>query len=325
MIKRLTAVTAFAVTLAMGASAPALAETWPDPKTPIRLIVPFTPGGTTDIMGRLIAEGLTEELGTTVIVENIPGANGNIGVSSLLRSKPDGNTLMLGTPGGMIVNQYIYPNLAYDPKKDLAHVALIADLPNVVMTHANSGINSVDDLVKRGKEVKDGLSFGSPSVGASGHISSELFLIQAGFSAVHVPYKGSSPMLTDLVGGNTDFTIDQISSALPFIQSGHLKPLAVTSDERSHALPAVPTLRELGFPDYVVSVWFCVAAPKGMPTDRIEKLNAAINTVLDKPEVRERIASSGARPLGGPPQDLTNRVLEEEKNISQVAKIVKFH
>ena len=171
---------------------------------------------------------------------------------------------------------------------------------------------------------KDGLTFGSPSVGSSGHVSTELFKLQAGVSAVHVPYKGSSPMLVDLMSGNTDFTIDQISSAIGFIQGGKIKALAVTSRTRSAQLPDVPTLREAGFPDYEVSVWFCVAAPAGTPEDRIQALNAALNKVLAEPAVRERLASLGAQPLGGPAQDLARQILTEEKNIQAVTKVVSF-
>ncbi|MCJ9712334.1 tripartite tricarboxylate transporter substrate binding protein, partial [Bordetella hinzii] len=284
----------------------------------------FAPGGTTDILGRMMAEGLGKELGVTVIAENIAGANGNLGAQSVLRSKADGNTIMLGTPGPMIVNKYVYKNLAFDPKTAFAPVALVAELPNALMVSPKLGVNSVAELIGLAQKKKDGLTFGSPSVGSSGHVSTELFKLQAHISAVHVPYKGSSPMLVDLMSGNTDFTIDQISSALGFVQSGKLRALAVTSRTRSAQLPDVPTLREAGFPDYEVSVWFCVAAPAGTPQDRIDILNGALNKVLADPAVRERIASLGAQPLGGPPQDLARQILAEEKNIQAVTQVVTF-
>ncbi|AKQ53629.1 putattive exported protein [Bordetella hinzii] len=300
----------------------ASAASWPS--QPIRLVIPFAPGGTTDILGRMMAEGLGKELGVTVIAENIAGANGNLGAQSVLRSKADGNTIMLGTPGPMIVNKYVYKNLAFDPKTAFAPVTLVAELPNALMVSPKLGVNSVAELIGLAQKKKDGLTFGSPSVGSSGHVSTELFKLQAHISAVHVPYKGSSPMLVDLMSGNTDFTIDQISSALGFVQSGKLRALAVTSRTRSAQLPDVPTLREAGFPDYEVSVWFCVAAPAGTPQDRIDILNGALNKVLADPAVRERIASLGAQPLGGPPQDLARQILAEEKNIQAVTQVVTF-
>lgn len=300
----------------------ASAASWPS--QPIRLVIPFAPGGTTDILGRMMAEGLGKELGVTVIAENIAGANGNLGAQSVLRSKADGNTIMLGTPGPMIVNKYVYKNLAFDPKTTFAPVALVAELPNALMVSPKLGVNSVAELISLAQKKKDGLTFGSPSVGSSGHVSTELFKLQAHINAVHVPYKGSSPMLVDLMSGNTDFTIDQISSALGFVQSGKLRALAVTSRSRSAQLPEVPTLREAGFPDYEVSVWFCVAAPAGTPKDRIDILNAALNKVLADAAVRERIASLGAQPLGGPPQDLARQILAEEKNIQAVTQVVTF-
>lgn len=300
----------------------ASAASWPS--QPIRLVIPFAPGGTTDILGRMMAEGLGKELGVTVIAENIAGANGNLGAQSVLRSKADGNTIMLGTPGPMIVNKYVYKNLAFDPKTAFAPVALVAELPNALMVSPKLGVNSVAELIGLAQKKKDGLTFGSPSVGSSGHVSTELFKLQAHISAVHVPYKGSSPMLVDLMSGNTDFTIDQISSALGFVQSGKLRALAVTSRTRSAQLPDVPTLREAGFPDYEVSVWFCVAAPAGTPQDRIDILNGALNKVLADPAVRERIASLGTQPLGGPPQDLARQILAEEKNIQAVTQVVTF-
>lgn len=286
--------------------------------------MPFAPGGTTDILGRMVADGLAKELNNPVIVENLAGANGNIGANAVLRAKPDGYTIMLGTPGPMIVNKYVYANLAYDPKTAFAPVILVAELPNVLMTVPSLGVDSVAALVDKAKQTKGGLTFGSPGVGSSGHVSTELFNLKAGLEATHVPYKGSSPMLTELMGGTTDYTIDQISSALGFIKSGKLKALAVTSKSRSPQLPDVPTLQEAGFKDYEVSVWFCVAAPAKTPAERVQKLNAAINKVLADPQVRDKIASFGAQPLGGSPEDLARKILSEESNIQAVAKVVKF-
>ncbi|AZY47884.1 tripartite tricarboxylate transporter substrate binding protein [Bordetella avium] len=320
MIKALGAVLGTAALL-LGA-AQASAADWPS--QPIRMVIPFAPGGTTDILGRMMAEGLGKELGVTVIAENIAGANGNLGAQTVLRAKPDGNTLMLGTPGPMIVNKYVYKNLSFDPKTAFAPVILVAALPNVLMVGPKSGIKSVAELIEQARAKPAGLTFGSPSVGSSGHVSTELFKLKSQIDAVHVPYKGSSPMLVDLMSGNTDFTIDQISSALAFIQAGKLNALAVTSRQRSPQLPDVPTLREAGFPDYEVSVWFSVAAPAETPKDRVSKLNAALNKVLADPAVKARIVALGAQPLGGSPDDLKAQILAEEKNIQAVTQVVNF-
>ncbi|AZY51256.1 Bug family tripartite tricarboxylate transporter substrate binding protein [Bordetella avium] len=320
MIKALGAVLGTAALL-LGA-AQASAADWPS--QPIRMVIPFAPGGTTDILGRMMAEGLGKELGVTVIAENIAGANGNLGAQTVLRAKPDGNTLMLGTPGPMIVNKYVYKNLSFDPKTAFAPVILVAALPNVLMVGPKSGIKSVAELIEQARAKPAGLTFGSPSVGSSGHVSTELFKLKSQIDAVHVPYKGSSPMLVDLMSGNTDFTIDQISSALAFIQAGKLNALAVTSRQRSPQLPDVPTLREAGFPDYEVSVWFSVAAPAETHKDRVSKLNAALNKVLADPAVKARIVALGAQPLGGSPDDLKAQILAEEKNIQAVTQVVNF-
>lgn len=311
------------VAAATGAAAlNAQASDWPQQGQTLRLVIPFAAGGTTDILGRLVAEGLTRELGINVVPDNLPGANGNLGAGAVVRSKPDGYTLMLGTPGPMVVNKYVYDKLLYDPLQDLAPVALVASLPNVLMVRPSLGVNSVAELVALAKAKNGGLSYGSPGVGSSGHVSTELFKLAAGIKATHVPYKGSVPMLTDLIGNTTDFTIDQLSSALKFIQGGQIKALAVTSKNRSPELPDVPTLKEAGFPDYEVSVWFCVAAPARVPTDVIARINAAINKVLLSADARSRISAFGAMPLGGSPQDLARQILAEQKNILQVVKVV---
>lgn len=308
---------------AMGGGLPsAFASTWPPANQVIRMVVPFTAGGTTDILGRLMAEGLRKELGVNVVVENIAGANGNLGAANVLRSKSDGLTLMLGTPGPMIVNKYVYSNLSYDPLTAFSHVALVAALPNVLMVRNQLGASSVAELVALAR--KQDLSFGSPSVGSSGHVSSELFNLHSRIKATHIPYKGSAPMLADLAGGNIDYSIDQISSALKLIQGGQIKALAVTSKERSPELPQVPTLREAGLSDYEVSVWFCIAAPARTPPDIVATLNTAINKVLKDPAVIQRISGFAARPLGGSAADLTRQVQLEQQNIVAVAKVVNF-
>jgi len=304
-----------ALTLASPANA-----AWPEKS--IRLVVPFAPGGTTDIMGRMMAEGLSKRLGQSVIVENLPGANGIVGATQVAASTPDGYTLVLGTPGPMIVNQYVYDNLRYQPKTAFAHVITIAELPNVLMVRPTLDAASVADLVAKLKAPDHRLTHGSPGVGSSGHVSTELFKAMADVEAVHVPYNGSIPMVTDLVGGVTDFTIDQISPSLSLLQAGKLRALAVTSPRRSPALPDVPTMAEAGFSGYEVTVWFALAAPAGTPEAVVQTLNAAANDVLKDPDVVKRLSTYAAVPVGGTPQQLTARVEREEQAITKVLQRV---
>lgn len=322
MINRRTFST-YVAAAAAGTMAPAVqAADWPQAGQTIRLVIPFAAGGTTDILGRLIAQGLSKELGVPVVADNLPGANGNLGAAAVVRSKPDGYTLMLGTPGPMIVNKYVYDKLPYDPLVDIAPIAMVAALPNVLIVRPSLGVKTVAELVALAKSKNGALSHGSPGVGSSSHVSTELFKMAAGIKATHIPYKGSVPMLTDLMGGSTDFTIDQVSSALKFIQGGQVRALAVTSKTRSAELPDVPTLKEAGFPDYEVSVWFCIGAPAKVPQDVIARINGAVNKVLSYPEVKARIASFAATPLGGTPKDLERQILSEQKNILQVIKVI---
>lgn len=222
----------------------------------------------------------------------------------------------------MIVNKYVYSNMSYDPLTAFSHVALVAELPNVLMVRNQLGVNSVAELVALAKR-KD-LSFGSPDVGSSGHVSSEPFNLHSRIKATHIPYKGSAPMLGDLAGGSIDYSIDQISSAFKLIQGGQIKALAVTSKERSPELPNVATLREAGLSNYEVSVWFCIAALAKSPPEIVATLNSAINKVLKAPAVIQRISGFAARPLGGSAADLTRQVQIEQQNIVAVAKVVNF-
>ena len=321
MNRRTFAMAGTAAAWGLGMS-PAHAAEWPARGQAIRLIVPYAAGGTTDILGRLMAEGMSRDLGVPVIPDNLPGANGNLGVAQLVRAKADGYTLMLGTPGPMVVNKYVYEKTPFDPLQDIAPVALVAALPNVMLVRPDLGVNTVAEFVALAKSRNGGLSNGSPGIGSSSHVTGELFKMAAGIKATHIPYKGSLPMLTDLIGGTVDFTIDQVSSAFPFIQGGQLKALAVTSGKRSAELPNVPTLKESGYADFDVTVWFCVGAPARVPTDIILRVNRAINNTLALPEVRARIHSFAATPLGGSPEDLAQQILAEQKNILKVLKVV---
>lgn len=301
----------------------ALAQEWP--QQTIKVMVPFPPGGTTDILGRMVAEHLQRQLGSTVVVDNLPGATGTIGTAVVARAKPDGYTLLMGSVGTIVTNHFTYEKLPFTMDA-IAPVINLAEMPNVLMTRPDLGANTPAELVALMKAKPPGqeLRFGSPGTGASAHISCELFKLRTGTSAIHIPYKGSAPMLTDLMAGNIDFTIDQISSALTFIQAGRLKALAVTSRRRSTQLPDLPTLSETLLPDYVMSPWFCVGAPAGTPKTIIQRINTSLNAMLADKAVLAKLDSFGIVPVGGSPEDLAALIQREAGLIRELSAKVNF-
>jgi tripartite-type tricarboxylate transporter receptor subunit TctC len=275
----------------LGASHAQAQATYPD--KPIRLIVGFAPGGANDIIGRLVAKELTEELEVSVVVENKPGASSNIGTASVAQAAPDGYTLLLASLNNAI-NQSLYKDLTFDFIRDFAPVALVATMPNVLVVNAQAPYQSVGELVSYGKAHPDVLTFASSGTGTSLHLAGELFQIEAGLDILHVPYRGSALATTDLLGGRVDLIFDNVLSALPHINGGKLRPLAITSARPSAALPDVPTMAASGYPKFDVSSWFGVLAPAGTPANIIEKLNASVANALQKPELRKRLEELGA-------------------------------
>lgn len=253
------------------------AQEWPDQT--IKVMVPFPPGGSTDIIGRMVAEHLQKQLGKTVIVENLPGATGTIGTAAVARAKPDGYTLLIGSVGTIVTNHFAYEKLPFS-MNSIVPVINLAETPNVLMVRPDLGVNSPAELVALMKSKPGQLQHGSSGIASSSHVSCELFKLQSGVSAVHIPYKGGTPMLTELVGGTIDFSIDQISSALKLIQAGRIKALAVTSRQRSAQLPDVPTLNETILPGFVMAPWFSVGAPAGTSKPVIARINAVLNAML---------------------------------------------
>jgi len=295
----------------------ALAEPeWP--AQTIRLIVPFPPGGTTDIIGRMVAEHLQKSLGASVTVDNLPGATGTIGIGAAARAKPDGYTLVMGSVGTMVTNYFAYDNLPFTIDA-IAPVINLAEIPNVLMVRPNLNVNSAAELVAHMKANPGKLQYGSPGVAASAHVSCELFMLRTGTSAVHIPYKGSAPMLSNLAGGFIDFTIDQISSAITLIQAGRIKALAVTSRNRSTQLPNLPTLTETILPDFVMAPWFCMGAPAGTPQPIIQRLNTTLNAMLADKAVKDKLDSFGAVPAGGTAEDLAALIKREAAMTRELA------
>lgn len=297
------------------------------PSRPIKLVVPFAPGGNTDVVARLVAQGLTDSLGQPVIVENIAGANGSIGASRVATSPNDGYTLLFGTAGTQAINPSLYKNQSEKTLDDFEYIALVTSIPNVlVVNETKTPVKTVAELVAHAKERRSGMSYGSPGTGSTVHLSGELFKSAAKLDMVHVPYKGSAPALTDLIGGQIDLIFENITPALPFVQGGRLKALAVTSAERLPLLPNVPTMKESGFPAFVTATWNGVLAPKGTPRAVVQKVEAALLKVAASADFKARVAALGGEPrqLGATAfRDFARTEFKHWGGIIQAAKLEK--
>ncbi|UZD55079.1 tripartite tricarboxylate transporter substrate binding protein [Caldimonas aquatica] len=315
---------AAAAVLVSAAAGPVAAQAWP--AKPVRIVVPFAPGGTTDILARALAPELAKAFGQQFLVDNKPGAGGNLGAAEVARASADGYTLLMGTVGTHGINQALYPKLPYDPIKDFAPVTLVAAVPNVlVMNPAKAQeykIQSVPDLIRYAKANPGKLNMASSGNGTSIHLSGELFKSMTGTYMVHFPYRGSGPALMDLIGGNMDLMFDNLPSAMQHIKAGKLKALAVTTAKRSEALPDVPTIAEAGpVPGYEASSWFGLLAPAGTPADIINRLQQETAKALASPALKERLLSQGAIPSGMTPAEFARLIDAEHKKWAQVVKI----
>ncbi|MEV8469501.1 tripartite tricarboxylate transporter substrate binding protein [Ralstonia sp. UNC404CL21Col] len=308
---------------------PAAAQTPSYPAKPITIVVPFTPGGTTDILARAVAAELTRGAGWNVIVDNRPGAGGNIGSTLVAKAAPDGYTLLMGTVGTHAINQTLYSQngvrLGFDPINDFAPITLVASVPNVLVVNPafaqKNKINSVKDLIDYAKANPGKLNMASSGNGTSIHLAGELFKTQTGTSMVHVPYKGSGPALTDLIGGTMDLMFDNLPSAMPQIKGGKLKALAVTSAKPSPALPGVPTVAQAaGLPQYEASSWFGLLAPAGTPPAIVSRIQQAVAKSLASPAVKEKLEAQGAEPVGDTPEQFAAHIRAETAKWAAVVK-----
>jgi tripartite-type tricarboxylate transporter receptor subunit TctC len=290
------------------------------PNRTIRLVVPFPAAGTTDILARAVAQKLTEALGQAVVVDNRPGAAGNIGSDLVAKSAPDGYTLLMGTVGTHAINPSLYSKMPYDHVKDFAPVVLVAGVPNVLVVNPALPVNSVSDLIKLAKDKPGQINFASSGSGTSIHLSGELFKTMAGVDMTHVPYKGSSPALTDLIGGQVQIMFDNLPSALPQIKSGRLRAIAVTSLKRAPVLPDIPTINESGLPGFEASSWFGVLAPAGTPATVVARINAEVNKWLQSADAREKLLGQGAEAAGGSPERFANHIRAESEKWAKVVK-----
>jgi tripartite-type tricarboxylate transporter receptor subunit TctC len=290
------------------------------PSRPVRIVVPFAPGGTTDLTARIVAEQLTQALKQNFVVENKAGAGGNLGAAEVAKAAPDGYTFLMGTPGTQAINQFLYPKMPYDTAKDLVPVSFVVRVPNVLMVNPQVPAKSLKELVALLKAQPGKLSYGTPGNGSTGHLSTELFKTQAGVFITHIPYRGSGPMLQDLAAGQVQMSIDNMPSALPLIQSGKLVALGVTSAQPVPQLPGVPPIASV-LPGYEAEAWFVLVAPAGTPQPIIDRLSTEVDRILKKPEVAERFAKLGATPVGGTPRQLGDFIAAETRKWQQVVKV----
>lgn len=273
-------------------SSSAQAQT-PYPTKPVRIVVGFSAGGATDVLARILAKDMTEDLGQSFVVENKPGAGSNIGAEFVARAAPDGYTLFM-IAITQAINHTLYSNLKFDVLKDFSAIGLAAKLPNMLVINPTVPVNTVQELIEYAKKNPATLNFASSGAGSSIHMTGELFKLQTKLAIAHIPYKGSTPALTDLMGGQVQMMFDNMATAWPLVQAGKLRALAITSPKRSPAAPDVPTMQESGFPSFDVTSWFGLVAPAGTPKDIIAKLNVAMNKVLARSEVQKRLDSLGA-------------------------------
>lgn len=308
MNRRTLAALAAGLVLPWGAQAQTEAR-WPS--KPVKWVVPFPPGGAMDFIARTLGDRLAQELGQAFVIENRPGAGGNIGADYVAKQPGDGHTIMIASIG-MATNKALYPKLSYDPVKDFTPVSLLALVPNVLVVNpARSSDRSVKDVLAHARREPGKLTYASAGNGTSIHLAGEVFASMAQLKLLHIPYKGSGPAVTDMLGGQVDLMFDSITSARSHIQSGKLLALGVTSARRSPALPEVPTLAEAGVPGYEVSPWFAVFAPAGTPADVVARLNKALITALRQPEIVRELESVGAEPIGSTPQALAEHLNKE--------------
>lgn len=303
---------------ALAGARPALAQGW-QPDQPIRMVVPYPPGGTTDVLGRMVAEGLTERLGRQVVVENRSGASGIIGTEYVVRATPDGYTLVFVSSGHGVLKD-LYPTLPFDPNEDFTPIAPIASTAYALVAHPGLGVADIAGLIALAKARPGSLSFASTGMGTAQHLAGELFRRLAAIDIVHVPYRGSGTVRADLMTGRVPMMFENLALMAPVIQRGELRGLAVTGPERSPLVPAIPTMAESGFPEATIEGWFGLLGPKGMPAPIVAALNAATNATLTGETARQRLAGLGARLLGGPPEALDALIRSERARWGRVIR-----
>ena len=290
------------------------------PTKPLTMVVPFSAGGTTDILARIVGQALGQDLGQTIIIENKPGAGGNIGAQQAARAKADGYTLFMGTVGTHAINQALYKKLPYDPVKDFTPLSRVANVPNLLVVHPSRPYKTVKEMIEYGKKHPNDITFGSPGSGASPHVSGALFQSMTGVELTHVPYKGSAPAISDLLGNQIAVMFDNMPSAIQHVRSGKLIPIAVTTAKRSPELPNVPTIAEAGVPGYEATSWFGLWSVAGTPQPILDKLHASLTKVLKDPAVAKKIADQGGEVVIETPAQFDAFIKSEAAKWGKVVK-----
>ena len=286
----------------------------------LRLIVPFPPGGSTDILARAIGTRLGPALGQTVVIDNKPGAGGSMGAAEAARAEADGNTLLMGHIGTLAVNPALYPKLPYDPLRSFVPVAWVARVPNILVVNASSPIKKLADLIAKARAQPGKLTYSSGGNGSAAHITFEYLKLTAKFFMLHIPYRGTAPSVTDLLGGQVDATFTGAPAVLPQVRTGRLRALAVSSPQRLASLPDVPTVAESGFRGFDADQWYGIVAPAGTPAAVVARLNAEINKALQTPSVAQQLATEGAIPTPGSPQAFGELIAQEIPRWADVVK-----
>jgi len=294
------------------------ANQWPT--RPVKLVVPFAAGGTTDILARVVAARVSEEFGQQFIVENKTGAGGNIAADFVAKAEGDGYTFVVGTPGTHAINQFVFKNMTYDQAKDIAPVIIIARVPNLFSVTNALPVKSVAEFIAYAKSKPGELFYGTPGLGSTAHVSTELFKSMTGVEMTHVPYKGSAPALTDLIAGRVQLMIDNLPAAQPFAESNAIRPIAVSTAKRWSGFPDLPTIAEAGVPGYEASSWFTIGAPAKTSKEIIGMFNASVDSFLKTEDGIARLRKLGAEPAGGSPEDMQAYVLSETEKWGKVAK-----
>lgn len=303
---------------AMVLGSPAAAQAYPS--KPVRMIVPFTAGGPTDILARMMAQKMTESWGQSVLVDNRGGGGGLIGGEAAAKSPPDGYTIFMGNNGTLTIHPNLYKKLPYDAVKDFAPISLLASAPFILLAHPSLPAKSVKELIALARARPGQLNFGSAGTGVTTHLAGEMLKLMANIDIVHIPYKGAGPALTDLMGGQIELGFNNMLSALPHVRSGRLRALAVTSQTRSRVLPQLPTIAESGLPNYEAGAWYAVLAPARTPAAVLTRLHSEFVKVLQQPKVQERMASDGAAIIGSTPQALARTI---EADIARWEKVIQ--
>ena len=291
------------------------------PQKPVRLVVPFPPGGPIDTVARAIAQKLTEAWGQTVVVDNRPGAGGNIGADLVAKAAPDGYTVVMGALSTHAVNPSLYPKMPYDAAKDFAPISLVAVTPNVLVVNPSLPVATAREFIAYARANPGKLAFGSGSNGSAGHLAGELFKVDAGVDMLHVPFKGAAPAMQALLAGDTQLMFDNLASATAQVKAGKLKALAVTTARRSKLAPDLPTLAEAGLPGFDISTWFGLLAPAGTPADVVARWNAEVTRILNSAEMRERMTALGAEPAPDTPAEFARFIAGETAKYARIVKL----